>query len=137
MQIEITLPGRPITKKNSQVVVKARTREGKTYHRPIPSPAYQAYEEECLWRLKTYRGPRFEKTPVMLEAIYYMPDRRSWPDLVGLLQATCDILEVAKIIDDDKWVCKFGDSHVAGVDKHNPRVEITITEVENDDKRVS
>lgn len=51
MQIEITLPGRPITKKNSQVVVKARTREGKTYHRPISSQAYQAYEEECLWRL--------------------------------------------------------------------------------------
>ena len=137
MQIEITLPGRPITKKNSQVVVKARTREGKIYHRPIPSQAYQAYEEECLWRLKTYRGPRFKETPCNLQAIYWMPDRRSWPDLLGLLQSTADILEEAKIIDNDKHFVSFDGSRIAGVDKHNPRVSITITEVENDDKRVS
>ena len=55
-----------------------------------------------------------------------MPDKRSWPDLVGLLQATSDILTDAKIIDDDKWIVHYDGSCIAGVDKSSPRVEIDI-----------
>ncbi len=126
MEAEITLTGRPITKKNSQrIIVNKRT------GRPmvIPSPRYKVYEEACLWQLKTYRGPTFD-TPCNLQAVYYMPNRRSWPDLLGLLQATADILEEGGIIDNDRNFVSFEGSHIAGVDKHNPRVEIVITEVE-------
>ncbi len=126
MKTEITLTGRPITKKNSSRIVMNR-RTGRP--RVIPSPQYKIYEEACLWELSTYRGPKFGGKPVNLKAVYHMPNRRSWPDLVGLLQATCDILEASGIIDDDKYIVSFDGSHIAGVDKENPRVEVTIEEV--------
>ena len=129
MKVEITIPGRPITKKNSQVVVQAKTKEGKTYHRPIPSRQYQNYETECLWRLKTYRGPTFDG-PVRVTCRYWLPNRRGWPDLMGLYQATADILEKARIIKNDRDIVSMDGSKIMGVDSENPRVEIVIKEVE-------
>ena len=126
MKTEITLTGRPITKKNSSRIVTNR-RTGRPM--VIPSPQYKIYEEACLWELSAYRGPKFGDKPVNLKAVYYMPNRRSWPDLAGLLQATCDILEESKIINNDKFIVSFDGSHIAGVDKENPRVEVTIEEV--------
>ena len=64
---------------------------------------------------------------VVVECVYYMPDKKSFPDLIGLLQATSDILTKARVIDDDKWICSYGSSCIAGYDKANPRAEITIT----------
>jgi len=58
-----------------------------------------------------------------------MPDRRK-PDLLGLLQATADILEKAQIIDNDRNVVSFDGSRIMGVDKQNPRVEIEIESCE-------
>jgi Holliday junction resolvase RusA-like endonuclease len=57
-----------------------------------------------------------------------MPDRRSEPDLIGLIQATQDILEKAKVITNDKYVTSLDGSRIAGYDKENPRVEIEIKE---------
>jgi len=57
-----------------------------------------------------------------------MPDRRSSPDLLGLLQATADILEKAQIIDNDRNVVSFDGSEIVGIDRENPRVEIEIEE---------
>ena len=68
---------------------------------------------------------------VVVECKYYLPNKRSWPDLIGLLQATSDILTKAKVIDDDKWICSYGDSCIAGIDKENPRVEIRIMDRKN------
>lgn len=79
-----------------------------------------------MWQLKKCQT-RF-LGPVRVKARYWMPDRRSWPDLLGLLQATCDILEKAKIIRNDRDVVSFDGSGIAGVDKENPRVEIEIEE---------
>jgi Holliday junction resolvase RusA-like endonuclease len=56
-----------------------------------------------------------------------MPDRRSWPDLFGLLQSTADILQKAKIIENDRDIVRLDGSEIVGVDKENPRVEITMT----------
>jgi len=126
MQAKITLPGRSYTKKNSQQI----TYNHKTGRRGlIQSPQYQRYETACLWHLKNYHGPAF-KGPVHVQARYWMPDRRSWPDLMGLLQATCDILEKAGIIDNDRDVISLDGSRIMGVDKDNPRAEIFIEEAE-------
>lgn len=125
MTAKIVLKGRPITKKNSQQISINR-RTGRRFVRP--SKAYTEYEEACLWQLKTYRGPKFTG-PVEVKALYYMPNRRSWPDLIGLLQATSDILESAGIIQDDKLIVSYDGSRIVGIDKQNPRAEITITEV--------
>ncbi len=113
------IPGRPITKKNHQQI----TRHGGV----IQSKAYLAYEEAALWHLKQYKNKHTGK--VALCAKYWMPNRRSWPDLIGLLQATSDILEKAGIIENDRLVDNFDGSRIVGIDKENPRVEVTIAEV--------
>lgn len=118
----ITIPGRPITKKNSQKIVKYGNRRGISQ-----SDAYQRYEEASLWWLKRYKEKYNGKISVC--AKYWMPNRRSWPDLIGLLQATSDILEKSGIIENDKWIEDYDGSRIMGIDKENPRVEITIQKV--------
>jgi Holliday junction resolvase RusA-like endonuclease len=122
--VKLVLPGRPITKKNSQrIIINRRTGRPQV----IQSERYMEYEAACLWHLKKYRV-KFSG-PVWVKARYWMPNRRSWPDLLGLLQATCDILEKAGIFENDRYVVSLDGSEIVGVDKDNPRVEVTIEEV--------
>lgn len=122
--VDITLKGRPATKKNSGRIV---FKNGKRII--IPSETYENYEDACLWQLA---GKKLHISGiVVVECKYYLPNKRSWPDLIGLLQATSDILTKAGIIDDDKWICSYGDSCIAGIDKENPRAEIRIMDRKN------
>lgn len=122
--IDITLKGRPATKKNSGRIV---SRNGKPII--IPSEAYKNYEDACMWQLA---GKKLHISGIIVvECKYYLPNKRSWPDLIGLLQATSDILTKAKVIDDDKWICSYGESCIAGIDKDNPRAEIRIMDRKN------
>jgi Holliday junction resolvase RusA-like endonuclease len=122
--IDIVFKGRPITKKNHGQIVKRGNKLGY-----IQSEAYRSYEEACLWQLA---GKKLHISGiVVVECKYYLPNKRSWPDLIGLLQATSDILAKAKVIDDDKWICSYGNSCIAGIDKENPRAEIRIMDRKN------
>lgn len=123
--MHITIYGRPTTKKNSsRVVMRGR------YPKVLPSKYYKDYERDAhiqLMQVKaTFNGP------VAVKCVYYMPDRRSSPDLVGLLQATSDILESAGVISNDKYIINYDGSCIAGVDKDNPRVEIDIRATESE-----
>ena len=71
-----------------------------------------------------YRGDTITDH-INLQALYYMPTKTR-PDLNNLLGATADILQKAKVIENDKNIVSFDGSHIAGVDKVNPRTEITI-----------
>ena len=122
MKVEITIPGRPMTKKNHQQILRNK-RTGKPF--VVQSEAYQNYETACLWHLKTYRGPKFTG-PVRVACRYWMPNRRSWPDLPGLYQATADILEKAGIIANDRNIVSMDGSEIVGIDRERPRVEIEI-----------
>ena len=103
------------------------TRNGKPII--IPSEAYKNYEDACMWQLA---GKKLHISGIIVvECKYYLPNKRSWPDLIGLLQATSDILTKSKVIDDDKWICSYGDSCIAGIDKENPRAEIRIMDRKN------
>lgn len=105
------ITGRPITKKNSGRYVKTG---GKS--RLLPSKQFEAYEEAALWQLRCQARPDIPLAcPVNLRVEYYMPNRKGWPDLMGLIQATADILQDAEILADD------------GIDKVNPRAEIIVT----------
>jgi len=126
MAQKLKLYGRPVTKKNHQRIVRNR-KTGQPL--VIPSKQYKAYERDALRQLMTYRGPRY-KGCVRVSARYYMPNRRGHPDLLGLLQATCDILEAAGIIEDDQLVRDFSGSRIMGVDREDPRVEIEIEPIE-------
>lgn len=122
--IDITLKGCPATKKNSGRII---SRNGKPII--IPSEAYKNYEDACMWQLA---GKKLHISGIIVvECKYYLPNKKSWPDLIGLLQATSDILAKAKVIDDDKWICSYGDSCIAGIDKDNPRAEIRIMDRKN------
>lgn len=122
--IDIVFKGRPITKKNHGQIVKRGNKLGY-----IQSEAYRTYEDACLWQLA---GKKLHISGiVVVECKYYLPNKRSWPDLIGLLQATSDILAKAKVIDDDKWICSYGNSCIAGIDKDNPRAEIRIMDRKN------
>lgn len=120
------IKGRPITKKNSS----RWAGRGKL----LPSASYMAYEEAAIWQLKRQMR-RQDLDPSGLHPIpyalvvnchYWMPSQQSWPDLVGLLQATSDILQKAGIIKDDGLIVSYGSSRIEGIDRGNPRVWISI-----------
>ena len=85
---KIILPGRPYTKKNSQQIYRNKY-TGKP--KIAQSQQYQEYEERCLWYLTRHKE-RFAGE-IEVKVLYWMPDKRSWPDLIGLEQATADILQ--------------------------------------------
>ena len=120
--IKLILTGRPITKKNSQIPIK--TKSGKFFI--IQSKQYRAYEKDCLLQIQAQWIMKHTITDkVQLQALYYMPDRRR-PDLLNLLQATADIVEKAKVIENDRDIVSFDGSRIMEVSKENPRVEIYI-----------
>lgn len=123
MEYKFTIPLRPITKKNSQRIIK----DGSGRSRIIPSAAYKKYEKQC----KAYM-PRIEniKYPVNVKAVYYMPNRRR-VDLTNLHEALHDILVDYEVLaDDDYKTIASTDGSYVDVDKWEPRTEVTITELE-------
>lgn len=67
-----------------------------------------------------------------MRCIYYMATRRK-VDLANLIEATCDILVKAGVLEDDN--CRIVAAHDGSrvdYDKANPRAEIWIEEMEDD-----
>ena len=116
--IRIILYGDPRTKKNSM----------RAYGRKIlPSKAFCDYEEECLWQLLPVKE-RIDY-PINMKCTYYMRTHRK-VDLCNLLEATCDILVKAEILEDDNSniVVSHDGSRVL-YDKSDPRVEVEIERI--------
>lgn len=119
--MEIVIQGQPRTKKNSsQIAFRGNKRV------ILPSKAYKAYERVALIQLARVQAVH---GPISVMCRYYLQNRAHWPDLVGLLQATSDILQAAGVIDDDKYIVNYDGSMIAGLDKDNPRVEIIIHQI--------
>lgn len=119
--MEFVIQGQPRTKKNSSRIALINNR-----HVLLPSKAYKAYEKVALMQLARVQAVH---GPVSVLCRYYLQDRAHWPDLVGLLQSTSDILQAAGVIDDDKYIVNYDGSMIAGLDKDNPRVEIIIHQI--------
>lgn len=124
-----TILGRPYTKKNSPI----RTKTG-----IIQSKQYRDYEADAIKQIRLQMidnyGRILEPTscPVELMAQYYMPNRQGWPDAIGLLQATADILEKAGVITNDRQIVKIANNRlIDGIDKERPRTEIELRELRN------
>lgn len=123
MEYKFTIPLKPITKKNSQRIVKDKT--GRT--RIIQSSAYMKYEKQCAGFM-----PDIEtiESRVNVKAVYYMPNNRR-VDLTNLHEALHDILVHYGVLADDN--CKIivsTDGSYVDVDKWHPRTEVIITELE-------
>ena len=129
--------GQPATKKNSSIIAQGRAKL-------IPSKVYREYEK--MFKVQMHRLPQplpHYETGVMVEAKYWLKNRAHYPDLVGLMQATADLIsdeyktiygrrQLIKrwLLSDDRIIKQWGESRIAGIDPGNPRVEITITPME-------
>lgn len=126
---QYTIPGAPITKKNSQRMV--RNKAGRWF--PVPSKQYSEYEKRAGNYLQAREDPISE--PVEIECHFFMPTRRLC-DLTNLLEAVDDILVKYQVIADDNYsIIESHDGSRVHYDKENPRTEITIRGYE-DGKRI-
>lgn len=99
LQYDILLP--PITKKNSQQIIKVKGRSV-----IIPSVAFKKYEAQCGEFLKEKPEKPID-TPCEVTCLYFLqrnkdgsiPKRK--PDLTNLMEATHDVLVKYKILEDD------------------------------------
>ena len=119
-----TIPGNPVTKKNHQQILK--TRDGRSF--VAPSAQYKAYEEQSGW----FVPAKNIDAPVNVKCLYFMETKRR-VDLVNLLESTMDILvKYGCLKDDDSKIVQGHDGSRVLLDRENPRVEITITRMENE-----
>lgn len=126
--IEICIPLPPVTKKNSQRI-GYRTVNRKTVPFIMPSAKYKQYEEDCGVFLK----PLGIKDPVNIRALFYMPTRRK-VDLTNLNEALHDALVANGTIEDDNYTIVAGtDGSRVLYDKDNPRTEVWIRKIEEED----
>lgn len=129
----LIIPGQPATKKNSAMVVR-------NHAHILPSAAYRTYEKHCRETLMAIGKLPHYTLPVQMTCRYYLKDRAHWPDLVGLMQATADILSDERkriggrmvtvkewLLSDDRIIKSWDGTEIAGIDKSRPRVEIVIT----------
>lgn len=121
--LNITIPLNPITKKNSQRIIKNRA-TGKPLI--IQSETYKQYEKDCALFLRKHSQRDPIEEPVNLRCLFYRKDRRGI-DLINLLEAIQDILVKYGVLKDDnsKIVASTDGSRVF-YDKDNPRTEIYI-----------
>lgn len=126
--IKIIIPGAPVTKKNSQRILK-NFKTGKPFI--APSEVYERYEQAAGAHL--YPKPQYPLDGAYgafnLRCVYYMPTHRR-VDLANLLEATTDVLVKHRILADDNSNIVGGhDGSRVLYDKSHPRVEIEITEM--------
>lgn len=124
--MHITLYGDPRTKKNSARILQGRG--GRRY--VAPSAAFEEYQTACLWQIRA--PPKPISARVNVRCVYYMATRRK-VDLANLIEATCDILVKAGVLEDDNSrIVAAHDGSRADYDKQSPRVEIWIEEMEGE-----
>lgn len=132
-----TVPLPPVTKKNSPQIfyigAKCPVCHRGKIARVMPSAAYLKYERSAMW----YLTPK-PKTPLAgryrVAAVFYMPTRRR-VDLTNLLEACHDTLVAAKILaDDNNTIIASVDGSRVLYDKANPRTEIFIDEIEEQEE---
>lgn len=123
LHITINIP--PVTKKNSQRILKNK-RTGSSFI--APSVQYGQYERDAFYHIRKNRPELHISRPCTVQCLYYMPTHRR-VDLVNLQEATLDVLVSAGVLEDDNStiVASMDGSRVL-YDKDNPRTEIYISD---------
>lgn len=121
MTLRFIIYGAPRTKKNSQQIWK--TPAGKSFI--APSKYYREYSKDFLKQVRGEWRLHIDER-VNAKYVYYMPNNRV-VDLVGLEQATNDLLVKAGVLKDDNTkIVATHDGSCVYVDKACPRVEIEL-----------
>lgn len=137
MPLRYTIKGDPRTKKNSPQIfyrgsICPLCKKGQTPF-VAPSKAYKQYEQMALWQLTPKPKQPISKA-VTVKCLFYMKTKRK-VDLNNLLEAVCDILVAGNVLaDDNSDIVVSHDGSRVMFDKSNPRVEITITETDNQEE---
>ena len=122
--MKFTIPIAPITKKNSQEIVR-NPRNGRMFI--MPSKQYRKYEAEAAKYVPSAGKPI--DYPVNVQAIFYMPTHRK-VDKTNLEEALHDVLVHAGLIkDDNRDIIAASDGTRVYYSKNNPRTEVTITAI--------
>jgi hypothetical protein len=120
MKYNIIISGRIPSKKNSKIMICRGPR-------PIllPSAAHKAWHTEQSYKLKKIKTP-IEKCTIT--ANFYAPDNRA-TDLSNKWESIGDLLVDNGILKDDNWnVIVSLHLRYCGLDKENPRAELSIEE---------
>lgn len=131
MPVTFTVLGAPRSKKNSQRIIRVRG-----VPRIVQSKQACGWEEMAVLQLRSQwnrctRGMADGAQPlagnVNLRAIVYR-DRAGRADLLNFLAAVSDAIEGAGIVANDDQIGGLDGSRMM-IDRKNPRVEITLTEM--------
>ncbi len=130
----LTILGAPVTKKNSQRILRGRG------GRPFVSASsqYKAWANTAILQLQAqYRraslGDKLavlQCDPVNVRALIYRARRVG--DANNYYAAIADVLEAAGVVENDR-LCVSWDGSRMLIDRHVPRVEITLTPAELSD----
>lgn len=131
--VKLTLYGNPVTKKNSQQILRKVVGKGinkKTVPFIAPSKAFAKYQDNCLQSVIGFKNSQINYK-CNVKCIYYMKmdyeKVKSKIDLGNLLAATCDVLaHYGVLAEDNSRIVAGHDGSRVLHDKENPRVEIYI-----------
>ena len=139
--IKFTILGNPISSKNA--IRSGITKDGRNYTYTVK--AVKDYRDDALKQLnkQLYHGLLHEALInddnkflrpipitdyIQVSFLFYCIDNRK-RDLINLIQCPADLLQQAGIILNDYLISSLDGSRIAGIDKDNPRTEITINEI--------
>lgn len=121
------IPIHPVTKKNSQQIVPCRGR-----FILLPSKKYKDFERAVtpfLTVIKQELGQIYY--PVNITAVFYVAKRLKY-DLTNLLEAIDDAMVKAGLLaDDNRDIIAGHDNSRVFYDKENPRIELTISKMDD------
>lgn len=122
-QVEIVIKGRIPSKKNSKRWLK---RGGRQFL--VPSKKHEEWHKRAYSQVIEQNTTKSLVCRGVLLRIWF-PDNRDC-DLTNKAESVMDLLVDSCILKDDNWKCT-GSVHLIpmGVDKENPRCEITLMEV--------
>lgn len=124
---KFTVKLEPRSKKNSMRILKNH-RTGKLFI--APSVNYEQYQMDARWFVPELNIDY----PVNIKCLFYMKTRKR-VDLTNLLEAIDDIMvKYGTISDDDHKVLVSHDGSRVLYDKENPRTEVIITSMEENNK---
>ena len=122
--IKFTIPLNPVSKKNSNEIVKYGNKR-----RIIASEAYRNYEKQAVL-LIPWEAKQNIDYPVNIKALYFRKTRHR-VDKTNLESALMDTLVKAGVLKDDSAlnpeIVVTTDGSKVFYDKENPRTEVTIT----------
>lgn len=111
----IIIKGRIPSKKNSRI----NTKSGRSF----PSSKYTSWHKDASLQIKSQKVETINTKKLKL--VFHLPDNRR-TDLTNKAESVMDLLVDLGLLEDDSWqivneILLVG----AGVDKENPRVEIS------------